>query len=198
MNRRRIAVVLAGIVIAVGVTAGAFWLGSRSGDDSAAAPAPPSVTAANTTPPATTSSSPTVDYPGPVIVARQWLAAQYTLHATDARPDAWLERVAPLSTPSLRTALQREYGGGSGGAAWPQFQHQRCERTVRDLQAQPSSEAPSTDTSQWLVVNGIAVTTCEVNPTAPPFPAEERVSTVLEVTQQPSGEWLVNSRVVAG
>jgi hypothetical protein len=198
MNRRRIAVVLAGIVIAVSVLAGAFWLGRHSRDNSAAAPPPPRVPATDTTTAATTSSSPAVDYPGPVIVARQWLAAQYMLHATDARPDAWLERVAPLSTPSLRTALQRQYRGGSGGAAWPQFQQQRCQRTVRDLQAQPSAEAPSTDTSQWLVVNGIAVTTCEINPTAPPFPAEERVSTVLEVTQQPSGEWLVNSRVDAG
>ncbi|TKG61511.1 hypothetical protein [Prauserella endophytica] len=197
MNRRLVVTITALVVLAVAVVAGAFWLGRASGGDSAAPP-PPTVTVQHTAAPATTSSSQSVDYPEPVIVARQFLAAQHTLHATDPGPDAWLTRVAPLVTPTMNTALQKQYRGGGGGASWPQFQQQRCERTVRDLQAQPSQEAPSTDISKWLVVNGIAVTTCEINPTQPPFPAEEPVSTVLEMTRQPSGQWLVNSEVEAG
>jgi hypothetical protein len=199
MNRRRLTAIVVAVLVAAMVIAGAFWLGRHSTSDSAA---PPPTTAAittpGTTPPVTTSSSAAVDYPGPIIVARQFLEAQYTLHATDERPDAWLDRVAPLSTPAMTTALQRQYRDGSGGIGWVHFQQQRCDRTVRDLQAQPSPEAPSTDTSKWLVVNGNAITTCEINPTNPPWPAEERVSTVVEVIQQDSGEWLVNSRVDAG
>lgn len=202
MNRRSIAAIVVASLAALALIGGAYWLGSQSPDKSgarpaAAAPTPSrSTTTPTTSPTATSSAQP--DYPGAIIVARKWLQARYTLHADDPAPDAWIARVAPLSTDTLQATLEKKFGGGSGGIAWANFVQQRCSRTVGDLQAQISPEAPETKTSKWLRVTGVATTHCAVNPKDPPFPAEKVVRATLQLTKQPSGAWRVNDRIRAG
>ncbi|MEV5300238.1 hypothetical protein [Amycolatopsis methanolica] len=191
-------------VIAVAVLIGvAFWLGTRTSDSGASTVARPTgQLPGETVPPGSAipappwTSLPPTGQPAAVDIARQWLTGQYTLQATDAGPDAWLERVAPLSTPALRTALE-QYRGGNGGQTWAQFQSQQCSRTVRDAFAQLNPDAPSTDTDKWLLVTGVAETRC-AQPGPLPFPAQETVSATLELVQQADGSWLVNQRVEAG
>ncbi|RBM18119.1 hypothetical protein DI005_20210 [Prauserella sp. PE36] len=135
--------------------------------------------------------------PQPETVARQWLAGQHTLYAHDPRPDAWIARVENLATDQMRAGLA-QFRDGNGGVVWENFQRQRCTRTVRDLHAEQAPGAPSTEDSRWLLVQGVAVTACELNPDTPPFPAETLVTATLELTREPSGEWLVNARTEAG
>lgn len=202
MTRRSITAATAAVLAAAVVVGGAYWLGTQSSTNAAAVSQPdtrrgtpshrPSGVA---NPPATHHTQP--DEPDAATVARQWLRGRYTLKASDTAPDAWIARVADESTQSLSDELERRYGGGSGGATWVAFVNQQCRRTVTQLQARTVPEAPSTDTSRWLRVSGTAVTTCQIQPDDPPFPAEESVTVTLQLVRQ-DGRWLVNERVHAG
>lgn len=203
MSPRHIAVIAVVVLAAAGIVGGAFWLGDQAGT---AEHASPDRTAGNSATAAPQSTSTRAALPrsdsahaaGPTKVAQQWLAGRYTLRASDTAPDAWIHRVADMSTPELQSTLEKKYSGGSGGITWTQFVDQRCTRTVTGLGAEQVPEAPASESSQWLRVSGTAVTTCGIRPDDPPFPARQTVTTTLQLLRQDNGTWLVGDRVLAG
>ncbi|RBM14751.1 hypothetical protein DI005_29165 [Prauserella sp. PE36] len=195
MSRRKIWVNLGALAV-VGVLAGGFWAGYQQAPDDDRAnlvteaggepiddqakggPTPPSLSAPGA--------------PRPEAVAGQWLTGQHTLHANDARPDAWISRVEQLSTERMRAGLA-QFRDGNGGIVWEDFQRKQCSRTVRDVRTQPSPSSPGAQESQWVLVQAVAVTSCRRDSANPPFPPQVPVTATFELTRS-SGKWLVNSR----
>ncbi|ASR39942.1 hypothetical protein BAY61_32180 (plasmid) [Prauserella marina] len=177
----------AAVLVAGGVIVGAYWLGAEQNEPAAPAPIGPSGSVQTIV--SATGAATEAD---PGRVAGEWLAARHSLRATDPAADAWLHRVAELSTSRLHAELTDQFGGGGGGVAWADFQRQDCTRIVREVQAHVAQAAPSTDTSTWYLVSGTAITSCAHDPRNPPFPAEQPVTVTLKLTRQPGGNWLVD------
>ncbi len=122
-------------------------------------------------------------------VAASWLRAYRSSNWTDARPGAWVDRVAPWVTETLNAADQ-QYRDADGGADWTQFVAGQCHDTVTDVSAVIPREAPGGQDSTNVDVTGTVVTSCD----ATAADSQQTASTTLLVVRI-SGGWKVDQRV---